>query len=1207
MSKGDHKSESKISDIPEKKRNPEENANRLYREDPFFCEVVMDAEISSSDLRGNLEPIDAIIRDLPEKNVKPFREKVRNIRTQQQSGADLETVVDAEFKKLSSIPDLTPQEREFRIKNYRRLAGSVMRKDPDFKIESRGQGSYLSLKKLVLEIRQKIKANTDDDKIILELKLQPGHKKLLDEVRKDYTKFVNEQDEKRIQQEWYEWVIQERNSLPTSVITQLSGMIQWLAENKNVMPEKYHPADIRFIVSICNGNEKNYAQEFKRLDSQFKSGDIRTILGLLNGTLVLDLTEKYLKFYTERQLRAAGNDFLRDREERQKISEKIEAGQTDDQILQELMNEHYSLTLVSTPDASDFKLLSALRQKFNNPVLAKDQKGRVSICGYKNGQWRITLLNADKFQDFQFPSGSQPLILPSLTAPPKRKNITQDNVLILKRYEIPLLAYREITEKAGHSFVEYADSGEDKNPKETQRERDRLRAIIESVINFISIDSQIRNQIPGFEGTSYADIRGLIVNIRKGLNATRKIEQQRIPGQTSVPATQPMISARQPAHPSPRMTRTLEPVHALEPAPLTGIRHISPWRSLMNETADEATTSAAALWTLGIPYTSYALLPSSHLSGIFSGIMESPKHYRLYDFFASLYNNDPYEATTRKTRLKVYKDNPDHAETIVDLLIFSGETHPGQELAIKAFLGANPNPILGRLQKWLNKGEEAFTSKAFKFIVANPAVLIDNFSHLYLTSTGFFELMKIFDWLTVILRKGVSSGRDTQREGMENLVRHSVKILEEIFVNSATTLNPLNVGIDKAGKKAILKNCIEKHRYFDFVKSLCLFRQGDKFIFSCHELLIELLLNTADFKPDGPLWRSMGVLAEAPGNELGISSLNRLNVVEPRQDKIIHRIIKKISAEIKKREGQLPSPDNSVSQIELSMEDSSMFIKLREEKQDDPSDRDFLFSSSSTSSSSSSFASMPAPMFEDKEESEQAPLLTAELISREIPESFPLTFKSKDLDSDKPEKLSPISPKFELMPAFLNLATLMVDRITQMRNFNSGNPIPETYPEEFFAKIQSWGEEYCFLFILAVGCVELPLQNTLTFSSRFKLLINFMTYLKNDDLITFVAKKFGQLGAEQRFIFDEKSFCQDSYKTFLLNPIGWSARNWHDFGSVEKSAFSFAFDENFRQKTAQSFREIKKIILWLNAFSQSPRESERESAERATWRYSAAH
>ena len=121
------KSENKNSQIPEKKRNPEENANRLYRKDPFFCEVVMDAEISGSDLRGNLEPIDAIIRDLPEKDVKAFREKVENIRKQQQSGGDLETVVAAEFKKLSSTTDLTQQQREFRIKNYRRLVDAVMR------------------------------------------------------------------------------------------------------------------------------------------------------------------------------------------------------------------------------------------------------------------------------------------------------------------------------------------------------------------------------------------------------------------------------------------------------------------------------------------------------------------------------------------------------------------------------------------------------------------------------------------------------------------------------------------------------------------------------------------------------------------------------------------------------------------------------------------------------------------------------------------------------------------------------------------------------------------------------------------------------------------------------------------------------------------------------------------------------------------------
>ena len=174
-----------------------------------------------------------------------------------------------------------------------------------------------------------------------------------------------------------------------------------------------------------------------------------------------------------------------------------------------------------------------------------------------------------------------------------------------------------------------------------------------------------------------------------------------------------------------------------------------------------------------------------------------------------------------------------------------------------------------------------------------------------------------------------STRPDPQRAVMESLLRHSAKILEEIFVNSATTLNPLNPGIDKTGKKAILQDCIEKHRYFDFVKSLCLFRHGDKFIFDCHDKLMELLINTTELEPDEALWRSMGVLAEAPGNEPGISSLNRLNVIEPRQDKIIHRIIKKISAEIKMREGQTPSPDNSVSQIELTMEESSRFRGYR--------------------------------------------------------------------------------------------------------------------------------------------------------------------------------------------------------------------------------------------------------------------------------------
>ena len=80
------KSENKNSQISEKKRNPEENANRLYRKDPFFCEVVMDAEISGSDLRGNLEPIDEIIRDLPQKEVKAFQKKVQNIREQKAVG-----------------------------------------------------------------------------------------------------------------------------------------------------------------------------------------------------------------------------------------------------------------------------------------------------------------------------------------------------------------------------------------------------------------------------------------------------------------------------------------------------------------------------------------------------------------------------------------------------------------------------------------------------------------------------------------------------------------------------------------------------------------------------------------------------------------------------------------------------------------------------------------------------------------------------------------------------------------------------------------------------------------------------------------------------------------------------------------------------------------------------------------------------------------
>ena len=394
----------------------------------------------------------------------------------------------AELKKLSLITDLTQQQREFRIKNYRRLVDAVMRQDADFKIESCGQGSYLSLKKLVLKIRQKIKTNIDDNSIILELKLQPGHKKLIEEVRKDYTHFVDEQDEKKVQKKWDTLITQERDSLPRPVITRLSNMIQSLAENKNVIDEKYHPADIRFIVDYCKGNQGlllSYAQEFKRLDPQLKSGNIKTILGFLNGTAVLDITEKYLKFCTEKQLRVGKKDFMRDREELQKISEKIEAGRSDDQILQELMNEHYSLTLVSTPDVTDFKGLNRIRQDFNNPVLARDQKGQVSICGYKDGQWRITALDADKFKDFQLSPLSQSSIL--------------------HRYEIPLLAYREITAKAGHSFVEYADSEEDKNPKDTQKERDRLRAIIESVINFIDIDSQIRNYIPGFEGISYGN------------------------------------------------------------------------------------------------------------------------------------------------------------------------------------------------------------------------------------------------------------------------------------------------------------------------------------------------------------------------------------------------------------------------------------------------------------------------------------------------------------------------------------------------------------------------------------------------------------------------------------------------------------------------------------------------------------------------------
>ena len=846
------------------------------------------------------------------------------------------------------------------------------------------------------------------------------------------------------------------------------------------------------------------------------------------------------------------------------------------------MNEHYSLTVVSTPDASDFKLLDTIRQKFNNPVLAKDQKGQVSICGYKGNQWRIIFLNPDKFKDFPFPISAQSVIL--------------------HRYEIPLSVYEEITAKAGHSFGEYADSEEDKNPKNTQRERDRLRVLIEPVIDFIHIDSQIRNYTPEFEGISYGDARGLIVNIRKGLRAARKSMQQRIPGRTSVPVTQLESSAR-PSYPSVPLTQPVvsstrpfhippRPPRAIEPAPLTGIKHLSPWRSLMNETADQATDSAAALWTVGIPGTNYALLPSSHLSGVFSGIMETPKRYRLYDFFATLYNDDPYYATTRRTRLKVYQDNPEHAQTIVDILIFTGEPYEGQDLAIKAFLGANSEPFLGRLQKWLNKGEEAFTSKAFKFIVANPAVLIDNLSRIYLTTTGFFELMKICDWLTVILRKGDSTRPDSRRAVMENLLRQSAKILEEIFVNSATTLNPLNPGIDETGKKAILKDCIEKHRYFDFVKALCLFKYGDKFIFVCHDQLMELLISTTTLDPDKSLWRSMGVLAEAPGNEPGVTSMNRLNVIEARQDNIIRRIIKKISAEIKKREGQTPSPDNSVSgsQIELNMEESSQFVKLSS-------------SSSSSSSTMMSSASKEKKISaEDKyseEELEKAKFTTSfggwdfpivEASRKATPESFLPVFESKALESDKPETPSNISSKFELMPAFLNLATVMVDRITHMRSFNNGNPIRETYPEEFFAKIQSWGEEYCFLFILAVGCGELPVQSTLTFSSRFKLLINFVTWLKNDDLITFVAKKFGQLAAEQGISFEEKSFCQDAYKTFLLNPIGWSARKWHDFGEVNKSAFAFAFNDSFRKETARHFREIQKVILWLSTPSRSSRD-----------------
>ena len=70
----------------------------------------------------------------------------------------------------------------------------------------------------------------------------------------------------------------------------------------------------------------------------------------------------------------------------------------------------------------------------------------------------------------------------------------------------------------------------------------------------------------------------------------------------------------------------------------------------------------------------------------------------------------------------------------------------------------------------------------------------------------------------------------------------------------------------------------------------------------------------------------------------------------------------------------------------------------------------------------------------------------------------------------------------------------------------------------------------------------------------------------------------------------KKVFVRIAYKTFLLNPIGWSARDWHDFGKINKSAFAFAFDDSFRKVTARHFREIQKIILWLSAFSQSPRD-----------------
>ena len=318
MSRNDgHQSKDNTPHIPEKKRNPEENANRLYREDPFFCEVVMGAEVSSNDLRSNLEPIDAIIRDLPEKDINAFKEKVGNIHIQKQSGRDSEQIVATEFKKLSSTTGLTQQQLDFSIKNYRRLVDTVMRHDAEFKIKSFGRGSYLSLKKLILDIRKKIKADINDDKIILELKLTPGHKKLIQEVRKDYNKFVDAQDEKKIQEEWNKLVTQETDSLPRPIITQLSGMIQSLAEDKNVIDDKYHPADLRFVVDYCKGSKVfllSYAKEFKRLDPQLKSGNLKDILGILKETCVFDIAEKYLKFYAERQLKTGKKDLLRDRE-----------------------------------------------------------------------------------------------------------------------------------------------------------------------------------------------------------------------------------------------------------------------------------------------------------------------------------------------------------------------------------------------------------------------------------------------------------------------------------------------------------------------------------------------------------------------------------------------------------------------------------------------------------------------------------------------------------------------------------------------------------------------------------------------------------------------------------------------------------------------------------------------------------------------------